>query len=167
MRASLAWQRLGQEALGVLLASGLVAGASCLLQGVPSLAPEATGCSAPEGEGIVTPWVDVSAAANLLVDGAAFCDARSEEAYESGHVAGALSVPMDLGALDEGVIPLLAAAPVVVTYCDTSDACSASIQLARLLATAGLRDVRVLEGGFPAWLESGNPAEAGPCHACP
>ena len=167
MRASSTWHHWGKEALGVLLASGLVAAASALIQGVPSLAPEAMGCSAPEGQGIVIPWVDVSVAARLLFEGAAFCDARSEEAYRSGHVAGALSVPMDSGALDEGVLPVLAAAPVVVAYCDTTDACAASVQLARLLATAGLRDVRVLEGGFPAWLDSGNPAEAGPCHACP
>jgi len=155
---------LARELALVLLVGFGAGGVLLLVTGAPELAPEATSCAAPDTI-VITPWVTVEAAHEL--DDALFVDARARDEYEAGHVTGALSVPMETGSLPGGVVPLLASARTVVTYCDTQNACAASTQLAGLLASEGLGDVRVLEGGFDAWLERGYPAEAGPCLECP
>lgn len=75
----------------------------------------------------------------------------------------ALSAPIEeTGVVGPGVVSALRGSRIVIAYCDTTSGCARSTRLAGLLASAGLRDVRVLEGGMPAWIESGYPAEAGP-----
>lgn len=96
-----------------------------------------------------------------------FADARGRREYASGHIAGALSVPMETGTVDDAMVAHLGRARVVITYCDTADECAGSVRLAALLEDAGLHDVRVLSGGMPSWLEESRPAEAGECSECP
>lgn len=146
------------------VALGLVASA---VFGWPEVPPPATTCAAPETAGIVTPWVSIVEAERLRQQGAVFADARELGAFEAGHVAGALPVPMDAGAYPHEMLPLLQGAATLIVYCDTSASCAASTQLAGLLAAEGFGDVRVLEGGFPAWMDAELPAEAGPCEGCP
>ena len=156
-----------KEALIVLLvglAATLVWGAA---QGIPQLAPSETSCALP-GEEVVTKWVTQQDAVTLHQKPSnAFVDARGKEPFEKGHVAGALHVPVDTGAVADEFITRLRNFNTVVTYCDTSAGCASSTRLAGLLMGAGLPDVRVLRGGFPEWMENGHPAEAGSCRHCP
>jgi 3-mercaptopyruvate sulfurtransferase SseA len=152
-------------ALGVALA---------LIAGVPNPEPiddPATGVCLPPGgaDSAAAPtiqWVAQEDARRKHANRerrTVFVDARSHDAFHTGHIAGAVNVPMDLGTLPPGVVTELGAADTVVCYCDTSEECGQSTRLAALLGSAGLADVRVLEGGLPAWLENGFPAESSLC----
>ena len=96
-----------------------------------------------------------------------FVDARPRDIFQTGHITGSLNVPIDRGTISNAVLDMLRPIRTVVAYCDTSGGCASSTRLAGLLAAAGLPDVRVLEGGMPAWLANGYPAEAGTCRLCP
>lgn len=118
----------------------------------------------------------VSALAQLE---AALVDARSAQAFASGHIPAALSVDVaQLRATVDGVggqVPPAAevaqafsAAGVtrelpVVVYADASD-----LSAARLLWTLeymGHRDVSLLDGGYTAFVDAGMPAEGGESEA--
>ncbi len=125
-------------------------------------------CAAPTPEHPTVRWIEQDEArARLGEPGVRFADARSRSDYEAGHVADALAVPMDTGALDPRALAALVDATTVITYCDTSEECGGSRRLAGLLAENGVRDVRVLRGGMPLWLSNDYPAESGPCAECP
>jgi len=160
------------QALRVLLVGVVLGTGVAVVRGVPAERPEApaaTSCSAPVPEHPAIQWISQEDAHALVNDATVtFVDARSRDAFQGGHVAGSLSVPLDRGgAVAQNVVDMLRGARTVIAYCDTSGGCAASSQLASLLAGAGLRDVRVLQGGLPAWLERGYPAEAGTCRLCP
>lgn len=125
-------------------------------------------CEAPTPEHPTVRWIDPSEAGGLLEDPSVrFADARPLSAYQGGHIAHALAVPMDTGALDPDAYAALAGASTVIAYCDANEDCGSSRRLAGLLAERGLHDVRVLRGGMPLWLSSELPAESGPCTECP
>lgn len=169
---SYAWRRLVAEALRVLIAGVCLGAAVAIIGGVPDLAvlraDDPSTCSAPIAARPGVRWIEQEEAQDMIADpGVSFADARSRGAYEAGHVAGAIHLPMDTGVLDAHATRLVEGARVVITYCDTTGECASSRRLAGLLSEAGLVDVRVLRGGMPAWLEHGYPAEAGPCRVCP
>jgi len=88
-----------------------------------------------------------------------FVDARSENAYENGHIPGAVSLP--LGRFDERIEPFLNQYPPeqpIVTYC-SGRTCEDSHHLARLLTEAGYNDVRIFIDGFAGWQAEGYPVE--------
>ncbi len=143
-----------------------------VLRGVPDVAAtrteDPTSCTAPVIARPEVRWIEQDEARAMIDDAeVSFVDARPRDAYESGHIAGALSVPMETGVIDDRAIALVRGALTVITYCDTGSECAASRRLAGLLAEAGLPDVRVMRGGMPAWLDNDYPAEAGPCRVCP
>lgn len=171
-RAPRAAGRIAVEAVRVLIAGLALGAAAGVLRGVPDIAAmraEApAACAAPVEARPEVRWIEQADAREMVDDAqVSFVDARPRDAYEAGHVAGALNLPMDTGAIDERETALVRGARVVITYCDTSGECASSKRLAGLLAEAGLPDVRVLRGGMPDWLENGYPAEAGPCRVCP
>ncbi|WP_169791337.1 rhodanese-like domain-containing protein [Sandaracinus amylolyticus] len=156
----------------MLLVGALLGAAIGVLRGVPDVegmrAEAPASCAAPVEARPEVRWIEQAEAHGMVEDVAVtFVDARSRDAYEAGHVAGALNVPMETGAIDERATSLVRGSRVVITYCDTSGDCASSKRLAGLLAEAGLPDVRVLRGGMPGWLENGYAAEAGPCRVCP
>ncbi len=158
------------EALRIAVVTVCLAVAIGVLRGVPDIevlrGPVA--CAPPDAARPSVRWIDPGDAAALIGDvTVAFVDARAREAFEAGHVSGAINLPMDSGALAPGAMRLVDGAGTVVAYCDASGDCASSKRLAALLSDAGLRDVRVLRGGIPQWLEGGYPAEAGPCRVCP
>ncbi len=150
-------------AIGIAMGLGLGA-----VRGIPKVAePENAAVCAAEQDGEPVAWIDQDDAHALHQKAlrhqtqVAFVDARSLAAFRAGHVAGALSLPLENGVLPRNLPPALAEAQTVVTYCDTSSQCAASVRLAGLLRTTGVQDVRVLRGGMPAWVNQGYPAEAG------
>ena len=154
-----------------MVVAACIAVAAGVMRGVPGVAgfrDEATVCTAPVSGTPAIQWIDQEDARALVTDAnVVFVDARPREDFEAGHVAGALSVPMETGVLPSGAVAMLRSSQTVIAYCDTSGECAGSTRLASLLHQAGLGDVRVLRGGIPAWLDNEFPAEAGPCRICP
>ncbi|GEM_PF-1639543 len=108
----------------------------------------------PEAAPAHVPHVSVAEARTLVTDpGVTFVDARPAAAYEYAHIPGALSLPADdaEGLLDLQSLPIPADSQVV-TYCE-GVTCERSTYLGALLAERGVcRQVRVLEGGWQAWV---------------
>lgn len=155
------------EALRVLVLGSALGLANGVVRGWPALPAQtatATSCGGPIAEQPRVTWIRCDQARPLTADASVtFVDARSAEEFHAGHVTDAVSAPIDeTGVIGRDVIETLRGSRVVIAYCDTTSGCARSTRLAGLLANAGLRDVRVLEGGMPAWLQSGYPAEAGP-----
>jgi len=125
-------------------------------------------CGAPVPSRPAIRWISQGDARALLDrNDVAFVDARPRDVFQAGHISGSLSVPLDTGTISNAVLVMLRPSRIVVAYDDTSGGCAQSTRLAGLLSAAGLSDVRVLEGGMPAWLSNGSPAEAGTCRLCP
>ena len=75
-------------------------------------------------------------------------DVRSKEEFESGHVHGAINIPLDQIPARAGELR----APSIVTVCGLGGA--RSCNAADALSAAGVGDVSVLEGGQKAWADS-------------
>lgn len=112
-------------------------------------------------------WISQDEARQLAGGvGVAFVDCRPAPEYEAGHVAGAIHAGPSATLVPQSLLSALAGASTVVTYCDAESQCARSVAMAKELTQAGVRDVRVLEGGLPAWLQHGYPAESGACPQC-
>ena len=102
----------------------------------------------------------VADAARILYDGdTLFVDARSIGDYESGHLPGAVSLPV--ARFDEEIESFLEQYPQnqpIVTYC-SGRTCEDSHNLARLLLEAGFHEVRIFIDGFTGWQGEGYPIE--------
>lgn len=145
------------------------------LRGVPRLpepaaASEAAACRAPAQDrgGQEVHWISQAEARRLVGDpSVAFVDCRARERFEAGHVSGSVHLELQRGQVPGPLLDGLGSATTVIAYCDADGGqCQRSLEMASLLQAAGLPDVRVLEGGLPAWLNRGYPAESGACHAC-
>lgn len=165
------WSDVIREALLILVAGtalGLVSNAArpdgIDLARAPARATEGE-CAPPTEQ---TQWISLADATELVGQAdVMFVDARPTDEYVGAHVAGAYSVPFQPGAeLSREGKDIAGSARVVITYCDTHGGCSCSVALARAIAAAGAEDVRVLEGGWPAWQEAGAPADSGTCRLC-
>jgi rhodanese-related sulfurtransferase len=88
-----------------------------------------------------------------------FIDARPEESYNQGHIAGARSLPWE--EVETAYPRALEGVPKdarIVTYCD-GESCGLSKELALNLLQKGYTHVRVLVNGWTGWLQSGLPVE--------
>jgi rhodanese-related sulfurtransferase len=136
----------------------------------PARADQVAACHAPSGEDAfdgTVQWIKSDAARALSgTPGVAFVDCRPVEEFEAGHVTGAIHAQLPESSIARSLLDALASARTVITYCDATTQCERSLKMARLLTEAGLRDVRVLEGGMPEWLDHGYPAESGTCAQC-
>lgn len=84
-------------------------------------------------------------------------DVRDDEDYEKGHYPYALHVPVKL--LQEQlprIAPNLDGASLIVTLCD-SELCGMAEEAVERLRKIGYKKVRVLKGGWEAWLRSDLP----------
>lgn len=94
-----------------------------------------------------------------------FVDARGAAAFAEGHVVGAVHLP-PAGHPDEAAeLSKLRTFATVVVY-DSGGGCGLAEGVADRLGAAGFKDVRLLEGGWPAWMASAGPAQSGACNAC-
>ncbi len=88
---------------------------------------------------------------------ALFVDARSEDEYRQGHIAGSLSLPVDQAeARFLDVIGQLYESDLIIAYCD-GESCSLSHDLALFLHDLGVENIRVLVNGWTLWQEAGLP----------
>jgi rhodanese-related sulfurtransferase len=96
---------------------------------------------------------------DLLDQGGVAVDARSREAFQEERIYGAVSLA--LGEAREALPGFMRRFPpetVLVVYCG-GHGCPDSFDLAVRLLSAGYRDVRVFEGGLPAWRDAGLPVK--------
>jgi rhodanese-related sulfurtransferase len=145
-----------------------------VVRGVPRLpepagSSDAAACHAPaEDHGTAVHWISQAQARDLVGNpDVAFVDCRAREQFEAGHVSGSVHLELQSGQVPPPLLDDLGSASTVIAYCDAEGGqCQRSLEMASVLRAAGLPDVRVLEGGLPAWLDRGYPAESGACHAC-
>ena len=117
--------------------------------------------SSAEGEAGQLQEIDSVAWAKDIFDkgDVLFVDARSQNDYENGHIAGAISLP--LGQFEKRIGFFLNRYPLeqpIVTYC-SGRTCEDSHDLARFLSDVGFTNVRIFIDGFPAWEAEGYPVE--------
>ena len=101
-------------------------------------------------------------AIDLFLDGKAqFIDARQEKDYRVAHVPGAVNVsPADFTGGWPEDLDLLLPEFTTVIYCSNRE-CDSSKLVAKQLVLSGFQDLRIIEGGFPAWREVGGLVEPG------
>jgi rhodanese-related sulfurtransferase len=80
-------------------------------------------------------------------------DSRSTEAWDQGHIPGAVHLPTAL--IPEQAAQLLDRAVPVVTYC-WGPGCNGATRAAHAFATAGYR-VKEMLGGYEYWVREGFP----------
>jgi rhodanese-related sulfurtransferase len=123
--------------------------------------PAQTSCTAPPLEVPESQRITVEAAKDLLGRAdVTWIDARAPLNFVRAHLPGAFSLPVET-AVNMLPVQSLPIAPdnLIVTYCDGGP-CELSEALAQLLVEqAGCSRVRVLDGGFSAWVEAGLPIE--------
>lgn len=123
-----------------------------LLRPLPQ--PPAAGASPLIGE------VDADFVAQVRnAPGTLLLDARAAAAFRSGHVPGALSLP--LGEFSRAFPALearLRRAGLVVAYC-SDRRCNDSAELARRLWSQGLKNLLLFKGGMEEWSGRGNEIE--------
>jgi rhodanese-related sulfurtransferase len=96
---------------------------------------------------------------------AGFVDARGAHEFAHGHIQNAVHLP-PAGHPDEAaVVAQLRTFPLVVVY-DGEYTCAVADDVAGRLRRAGLKDVRVLEGAWPAWVSGQGPSASGICGVC-
>lgn len=90
-----------------------------------------------------------------------FLDARSRADYQSGHIKGALHLPVHEGRFGEMLQRFslkVDRGRELIVYCDGVD-CSLSPELASVLRGLGYRDVKILINGWTEWMMAGMPFE--------
>ena len=90
-----------------------------------------------------------------------FLDARAKTDYEAGHIAGALSLPVETfdGAFPL-IAPILSPDSAIVSYCDGVE-CELSHRLVEMLHQNGFTNVRLIVNGWTEWNKAGWPTHKG------
>ena len=102
---------------------------------------------------------DAADVATALAAGApdfVLVDARGRDAYQRGHLPGAVSLPH--AEIDDGILGALPDG-LVVAYC-WGPGCNAATKAARRLAELG-RPVKEMLGGYEYWVREGHPVQGG------
>jgi rhodanese-related sulfurtransferase len=135
--------------LGTSLAAGQTAAPA-----TTSAAPEPTAADVDNA-----PRIAVQEAVALVQAGKAIIvDVRAQEAYRSGHIAGAR--PLTPGTEATRAAELAKSGKIVITYCT----CKAEHSAARavvILRRQGVTDARALLGGYLEWVKAGHPIATG------
>jgi rhodanese-related sulfurtransferase len=105
--------------------------------------------------------VDLQTVRDNAAAGALLVDARIEELYLEGHLAGSVSLPLD--EIDSRLPEFRRLHPPqtpLIVYCN-GYGCPDSFDLAVRLLQAGYLKVMVFEGGYPEWQAAGLPIVGG------
>ncbi|MHC5112988.1 MAG: rhodanese-like domain-containing protein [Planctomycetota bacterium] len=84
-------------------------------------------------------------------------DPRTDIEFRSGHIAGALNIPLEQA---ETHLRELESYETVIVYGETYND-PVALAMSKTLLGMGLKDVRTLRGGLRAWQEAGNELETG------
>ena len=129
----------------------------------------AAACSAPHGTpGAPEAFATISreeASSLCTACTAGFVDARPASEFARGHIPNAFHLPPHGHGGEAQEIAALRRFGTVVVY-DSGHGCDLAETVASHLRADGLRDVRILEGQWPAWEAGGEPAQSGACKAC-
>jgi rhodanese-related sulfurtransferase len=167
-----AWHALARDTVVLGTAAVLLGAMSLAIRlDVPWVAPppppEPAACGLDE---VGEPGIDAPARPELArmpvtelnsrLTGVVVVDARSAEAFADSHIPGAISMPAD--DIDTLVATQSLPLPVdldIVAYCDREDGLDALYVGLAIDAALGCGRVRVLDGGFAAWLAANAPVE--------
>ena len=106
---------------------------------------------------VETDAADVAAALAAGEPDFVLVDARSRQAYDAGHLPGAISLPhAEIAAESVAALP----GRPVVAYC-WGPGCNGAVKAGRRLAELG-RPVKEMLGGFEYWVREGHPVERTP-----
>ena len=115
----------------------------------PTPAPPQTSPAAAPLPAQIVKWPEVKP---LLDSGAiTLVDTRPSEAFKTGNIPGAVSLPKEL--LEEQLAPFMASHPKhapLVFYCQSAF-CGVAQAVAAQFTGAGYTDVRVMAGGYVEW----------------
>ena len=110
----------------------------------------------------------LAVSADLEESGVVILDARSADAYDAGHIPGALSMPwqlfsdagLNLKTVSELEMQLGAAGikrdTWMIIYDDTTASWGAAGRLFWMFEYLGCENVRILDGGWDKWIADGN-----------
>jgi rhodanese-related sulfurtransferase len=88
---------------------------------------------------------------------ALFIDSRPKEAFQEGHILGAVNIPFEEYKREKALdLIFLPPEGTVVIYCDGSE-CNSSVELAKVFHKKGLLDIRIFFGGWVEWKGEGLP----------
>jgi rhodanese-related sulfurtransferase len=109
------------------------------------------------------PAVSLKEAREAYEEGyALFVDARDPDFFKTGHIPGAVNLPVkDFDRVFPTLNERLLAAPRVITYCDGAS-CEMSVELTEKLLFAGLEYVEIFTGGIQQWKAAGQPLSSEP-----
>lgn len=128
----------------------------------PTSSSGTASCSEPNLPTIMSQAEAIAACGSCQVG---FVDARGGSAYAAGHIPGAVHLPPQGHPEEAAALEALRRFPTVVVY-DTGSGCQLARAVAERLRQAGFADVRILDGSWPTWQETGGPAQSGACQAC-
>jgi len=97
----------------------------------------------------------------LLGSDAIFIDARLASDYERGHLAGAISLPIDANdAMWEQTLAKIPQGQPIVTYCQSAG-CKFAEKVSLRLIEEGCTDIALFKGGWAEWVaKHGRPQPA-------
>ena len=154
------WKATLREAAWLIVLSlALACGAYFLRPGsMPGQMPDET----EESDGLLARAVTIEAAVDHFRSGTAiFADARPLEAFEAGHIDGALHLdPMEFDQWSDEMVSYAAAEATIITYCEGTG-CSLDRDLAEKLMWLGFENVFYLEDGWGLWREHHLPMAKG------
>jgi len=106
-------------------------------------------------------FITLEEAEELFSGGEAlFIDSRLEEQFFSGHIFGAVNIPIErVNRGEHTAIETISRDRTLVVYCDGRE-CQSSVELARRLHDRGFSDIRIFFGGWAEWLGEGLPVSA-------
>ena len=106
-------------------------------------------------------FITLGEAEGLFSEGEAlFIDSRPKEAFQTGHILGAVNIPFEEYKKEEALdLIFLPPEGTVVIYCDGNE-CNSSVELAKVLHKKGLLDIKIFFGGWIEWTREGLPVSS-------
>jgi rhodanese-related sulfurtransferase len=118
--------------------------------------------AAPKGEELPMPVGLVQIKEMFDAKQAVIVDARSAANFADGHIAGAITLPLE-EARKSPASPFKVKVPkdaTIIAYCN-GFSCHDSMDLGKILMGAGYTTVYIFEGGLPEWRDAGYPVVKG------
>jgi len=155
---SRSWNNLGSVfAVGLLLLIAACSTTAIQSASTPAAPASAQQPPAAQSAGSQVPRITVEELKKLMTDQqVVVVDVRSADAYKTGHIKGAINLPLDK--IQAGDYKDLPRDKRVITYCSCG-AEQSSAAATSLLEKAGFKNGATLLGGTNAWQQSGGEME--------